>query len=131
MQFILIFFWGGGWCLEYHSHCQWGKHYSGAKLSVPEGIPGIKLYFSRSGRGYLHGKSFLTILVYIMYSSIFLHYSKKRYFEINLIKINWQFTLSLNSSASLFSAFRKYFSESTLDNAAMKRSFLGTCMKIM
>lgn len=60
MQFILIFFfWGGGECLEYHSHCPWGKHYSGAKLSVPEGIPGIKLYFSRSGRGYLHGEILL------------------------------------------------------------------------
>lgn len=130
MQFILIFFLGGGaWSTI--ATARGGNTTQEPNWVFPREYLASSYTFLEVEEDTYMGKSFLTILVYIMYSSIFLHYSKKRYFEINLIKINWQFTLSLNSSASLFSAFRKYFSESTLDNAAMKRSFLGTCMKIM
>lgn len=133
MQFILIFFLGGGggaWSTI--ATVSGGNTTQEPNWVFPKEYLASSYTFLEVEEDTYMGKSFLTILVN-MYSSIFLHYSKKRYFEINLIKINWQFTLSLNSSASLFSAFRKYFSESTLDNAAMKRSFLGTytCMKIM
>lgn len=131
MQFILIFFLGGGSAWSTIATARGGNTTQEPNWVFPREYLASSYTFLEVEEDTYMGKSFLTILVYIMYSSIFLHYSKKRYFEINLIKINWQFTLSLNSSASLFSAFRKYFSESTLDNAAMKRSFLGTCMKIM
>lgn len=131
MQFILIFLFGGGSAWSTIATARGGNTTQEPNWVFPREYLASSYTFLEVEEDTYMGKSFLTILVYIMYSSIFLHYSKKRYFEINLIKINWQFTLSLNSSASLFSAFRKYFSESTLDNAAMKRSFLGTCMKIM
>lgn len=80
MQFILIFFFGGGSAWSTIATARGGNTTQEPNWVFPREYLASSYTFLEVEEDTYMGKSFLTILVYIMYSSIFLHYSKKKIF---------------------------------------------------